>query len=93
MHIEPVEIYSDAPNAAVLRHPNRNFPGCLIQGDTLYSLLTTLEDVQKSSGRLPDDVAEELTDAIERLRELVEHYKIVLRSHNMDLPFYEPPSI
>jgi len=38
MHTATVEIYSDTSNAAVLRHPDRRFPGVLIQGDTLHSL-------------------------------------------------------
>ncbi|WP_425506589.1 DUF6959 family protein [Sphingomonas kyeonggiensis] len=38
MRTELIEIYSDATNAAVMRHPGRQFPGMLIQGDTLYSL-------------------------------------------------------
>lgn len=36
MRVEPVEIYSDATNAAVMRHPGRHVPGFLIQGDSLY---------------------------------------------------------
>jgi Family of unknown function (DUF6959) len=31
MHVEPVEIYSDQTNAAIMRHPGRRFPGVLIQ--------------------------------------------------------------
>jgi hypothetical protein len=31
MHIDPVEIYSDASNAAVMRHPGRRFPACLFK--------------------------------------------------------------
>lgn len=38
MRTETVEIYSDASNAAVIRHPGRQFPGMLIQEDTLHSL-------------------------------------------------------
>lgn len=38
MRIEPVEIYSDASNQAILRHPARRFPGILVQGDTLKIL-------------------------------------------------------
>ncbi|WP_429002107.1 DUF6959 family protein [Xanthomonas campestris] len=38
MHIESVEIYSDRPNMAVLRHPGRKSPGVLLQGDRLHAL-------------------------------------------------------
>jgi hypothetical protein len=45
MRIEPVEIYSDETNAAVMRHPERAFPGYLMQGDTLYLLCLDADEV------------------------------------------------
>ena len=54
MHVESVEIYSDATNAAVMRHPGRRFPGMLIQGDTLHSLrFVDLGGRQRKEGDLP----------------------------------------
>ena len=38
MRVESVEIYSESSNGAILRHPDRRFPGVLIQGDALWSL-------------------------------------------------------
>src|SRR5215467_14557846 len=38
MRVDQVEIFSDATNAAVMRHPDRRFPGLLVQGDTLSTL-------------------------------------------------------
>ena len=43
MREELVEIYSDASNAAVLRHPERKFPGVLLQGDTLHSICQSID--------------------------------------------------
>ena len=91
MRTEPVEFYSDATNAAVLRHPGRRFPGVLLQGDTLHALVQSLERVQREAGALSEDAAGELEDVIERLQELLEHYKAVLAEHSIKLPFYEPP--
>jgi hypothetical protein len=45
MRIEPVEIYSDAFNGAVIRHRGRRFPGTLIQGDTLFSLCFKADEI------------------------------------------------
>lgn len=92
MRIEPVEIYSDASNAAVLRHPGRRFPGLLVQGDTLCSLVQSLEQAKLDAGVLNEDAAVELDSVIERLRELLEYYKVVLAQHDIKLPFYEPPT-
>jgi hypothetical protein len=53
MHIESVEIYSDAANAAIHRHPGRRFPGVLLQGDTLYSICQRLDAACRAARGLP----------------------------------------
>lgn len=93
MHIEQVEIYSDAPNAAVMRHPSRQFPGCLIQGDSLQIFIRSLGVVQAEVGRLSEEAACELEAVAERLNQLFEHYKATLLEHDMKLPYYEPPHV
>ncbi len=93
MHTESVEIYSDAPNAAVMRHPDRQFPGCLIQGDSLHILVSSLAVVQSEADCLSEEAAGELAEVTERLTQLLEHYKATLLRHDLKLPFYEPPSV
>jgi len=90
MHVEPVEIYSDKTNAAVMRHPGRHFPGLLIQGDSLYVLCRRADDVCASIGRgTPGfDTANELRNA---LWASLTHYKTVLVEHQLPLPFNEAP--
>lgn len=39
MEIHAVEIYSDATNRAVLRHPGRRYAGVLIQRDSLEGMI------------------------------------------------------
>jgi hypothetical protein len=87
MYIESVEIFSDESNAAIMRHPGRHFPGCLIQGDSLSILVSSLAVVQSEANCLSEDAAGELADVAERLSDLLEHYKAVLLSHNIALPF------
>ncbi len=87
MHIEPVEIYSDASNAAVMRHPGRQFPGVLVQGDSLYAIVMALTAAQSGAKCLDAEAATELAHATERLNELLEHYKDVLNAHHIKLPF------
>jgi hypothetical protein len=90
MRIEQVEIYSDATNQAIVRHPDRKFPGVLFQGDTLYGLC-----------QIADAACERLTrnnaayDDVNQLRNALwtglNHYKSVLAEHNIQLPFSEQP--
>ena len=88
MKVESVEIYSDATNAAVMRHPKRKFPGVLVQGDTLATLVRALASVQ-SSVQLSEDAAVGLADVHDQLNELLQHYKAVLLEHSIGLPFHE----
>ncbi|KAB0325179.1 hypothetical protein LSO07_16100 [Janthinobacterium sp. PLB04] len=87
MYIQEVEIFSDASNAVVMRHPQRQFPGCLIQGDTLSVLLQSLKVVQSEAACLSDEAAGELADAVDQLSDLMSHYKVTLMSDNISLPF------
>lgn len=86
METMEVEVYSQATNAAIVRMPGRQFPGLVLQGDTLNILRAHAEHVVESlrgSG--------EATDAAEylatHLSELLTHYSRVLKAHSMRLPF------
>lgn len=73
-----VEIYSDAVNMAVMRHPDRSFPGILIQGDTLLGLHEAVTRVlDQSRGSLPDAAAQELRFLQEDLGDFLDHYSDV----------------
>jgi hypothetical protein len=87
MRIEAVEILSDTSNMAVMRHPGRNFPGVLVQGDTLDGLVRELEVVLAERNRLSEEAAGELEDVYDRLAAFLAHYTSVLRAHALELPF------
>jgi len=90
MHIEPVEIYSDATNAAVMRHPGRHFPGVLVQGDSLYSLCRRADSICKEAkSRVDGKSFHELNELRNALWGFLTHYKTVLGEHRMPLPFSE----
>ena len=88
MHKADVEIYADTTNFAVMRHPGRNFPGSLIQGDSLSILCHAADAVRRELER--GDL-EEAIDELEMLRELLwdrlKHYQAVLEDHQLELPF------
>ncbi len=86
MRIEPVEIYSDATNAAIMRHPGRKYPGMLIQGDTLHSLSRMAATALAEAGPKSEQWYE-LKDLADALQSRVDLYARVLREHGMDVPF------
>ena len=88
MRVEPVEIYSDQTNSAILRHPGRRFPGVLIQGDSLYNLCRRADliclDARDSVG---DETYQEINDLRNALWGYLTHYKMVLGEHGIEMPF------
>lgn len=90
MRKELVEIYSDASNAAIMRHPERNFPAIMIQGDTLFSLFTMANQaIDTAKTRLDEDELDELIGVRDFLQDMLLHYKSVLIEHNIPLPFFD----
>lgn len=90
MQTSLVEIYS----SAVMRHPDRRFPGSLIQGDTLSTFVRSAESAFHSLSQPSPDIAEALAEVTwlrDRLRDRLDHYKEILTEHSIPLPFVEPP--
>ena len=88
MRIEPIEVYSDATNAAIMRHPGRRFPGLLVQGDTLHAMSVTMSEICSAiDARNPmRSGAFELRD---QLKAMVEHYRKTLTEHRIELPYID----
>ena len=89
MRTEPVEIFSDATNAAIMRHPDRRFPGILVQGDTLYSMFRRADAACRGADRSSEAYAD-LNELRNYLWELLTHYNSVLREHDLPPLFSEP---
>lgn len=65
MRTEMVEMFSDATNRAVIRHPGRKFPGVLVQGDTLYSLCQRTDFAcSKARARMDEEGFRELNEVL-----------------------------
>jgi hypothetical protein len=86
MRVESVEIFSDENNAVIMRHPGRRFPGLLIQGDALYSLCVSADEMCNAMGRESVGFSE-ANKIRNRLWDLLNHYTTTLDSHAVPLPF------
>lgn len=88
MKVEPLEVYSEATNNAVVRAPGRRFPGVVIQGDSLSSMLQTVADLRAAIERGSLEEAKEEADHLhETLRQRLLHYEQVLAAHGLPLPY------
>jgi hypothetical protein len=75
-----------------MRHPERRFPGVLIQGDTLRTLCGQAEAICAGAKQhLDEETYEEFNDLRNRLWEYLSHHKVLLGAHGIPLPFNETP--
>lgn len=88
MEYMELEVYSQATNRAVVKMPGRHFPGLLIQGDSLSSLLHIAESICEKSERTADtDLINESRELKNNLQQLLSHYEATLSKHNIPLPY------
>lgn len=87
------ELLSDATNAVVARYVGRNFPGVLIQGDTLKNLFNDVEELREEISNGDLDSAIETADVLrEKLHGFLIHYEKTLAKYNVELPYFESVS-
>ena len=84
-----LEVYSQSIDRGIVRMPSQSFPGLVLQGETLASLLTLAKlTYEKSSQNTTDieliDTSRELMESIQKL---VSHYEATLGKHKIPLPY------
>ncbi|MCP3163629.1 DUF6959 family protein [Myxococcus qinghaiensis] len=88
MMLVEAELLTQPGNNAVLRLPGRRFPGVVIQGDTLHSLVSTASEALAALEQGNTSNAQELLrDAVEQLRDAQARYEAALGEHGLALPY------
>ena len=83
-----VELFTDGSNNAVVRMPGRNFPGVLIQGDSLSVIRSGVAEIRDACRAEGATEALELADfLLEDLDEIVLRYTDALARHGLRKPF------
>ena len=91
IEVKSVEVLSDAVNYVVLKTPGRNYPGMVIQGDSLARLYRDACLVCRLAKRSGDAELQEVAAALcEELGERLAHYERVLTAHGIELPYHSP---
>lgn len=80
-----IDLLSDQSNGSVIQLPGRQFPGLVIQGDTLLILHEDLLEILEYD--LPEEVKDDLEDIVSRVRSMLDRYKTVVISEGRELPF------
>ena len=94
MRIEPVEIYSNRTDAAIMRHPGRKFPGVLVQGDNLNLLCMIADSLcAKLQATMEPASYRELDQLRKALKGYHDHYRDTLQEHRIPLPYPDPDRV
>ena len=93
MEKKEIEVFSQASNYGIVRMPGRNYPGSVIQGDSLRNLLARIEEIEERTKYSTD---KELIDIVSGIKELLAgrlaHYEAVLKEHGIEIPYSGPVS-
>lgn len=88
-----IELLDSASNAVVARHTGREYPGVLIQGDTLRIILDDINELREELSAQELESAKDIADSLdEKITTLLTHYENVLAQHNLSLPYMNPVS-
>ncbi|MGY4743062.1 DUF6959 family protein [Streptomyces sp. ATMOS53] len=82
------ELFTDGGNDAVVRMPGRQFPGILVQGDSLYILRSTVAEMVEACER--GDLEETRDSAgllLADLDALLMRYETALGEHEIPRPY------
>lgn len=83
-----LEVFSDATNLAVVRMPGRQFPGLVMQGDSLASLASSIRAASEAlaAGNIAE-AGDELQNLSEEIDTYLRAYESVLASVQMKPPY------
>jgi len=94
MERKEIEVFSELSNFAIVRMPGRNFPGSVIQGDSLSILLKHAERVhQMAIGTGSLELIDEAALLRELLAERLEYYEKVITASGFSLPYFRQRTI
>lgn len=82
------ELFTDGGNDAVVRLPGRNFPGVLIQGDTLSMLRSDVAELAELCAAGDLEEARYVASLLQAdLEAKLQRYTDALRTHGISRPF------
>ncbi len=95
MELKPLEVYSEDSNYGIVRMPGRNYPGCVIQGDSLACLCATarrIVDDIKARSICDRELLGDVEDLYHSLLGRLLDYQEVIQRAGFKLPYGRPMS-
>lgn len=82
------ELLSPPSNYAVVQLPQRNYPGVVMQGDSLHILKSQAQRMGRLLAAMDlEELADEIEYLTEQLTEVQNHYERVCAERNISLPY------
>ena len=82
------ELLSQPINFAIVQLPERQFPGVVVQGDTLHALTQRVEEMNEALRRGDlQELSDLIADVSEQLSGAKEHYERVCTERGLSLPY------
>ncbi len=86
-----LEVLSGASNSVVAKASSREFPGVLVQGDSLSTLLGLARSIlEHTRSGANEELEGEAGELVSLLEAHVTHYERVLADHGIQLPYSGP---
>jgi hypothetical protein len=88
MEYMELEVYSQSIDRGIVRMPSQSFPGLVLQGEALSSLLRLAKlAYEKSSNTTDTELINTSLELMESIQKLVSHYEATLVRHKIPLPY------
>jgi len=93
MEYMELEVYSQSIDRGIVRMQSQSFPGLVLQGETLSSLLKLAKLTHEKSQNMADtELVDTSRELMETIQKLVSHYEATLGRHNIPLPYSTVPT-
>ena len=93
MEYMELEVYSQSINRGIVKMPSQSFPGLVLQGETLISLLKLARIASEKSQDTADaELMDTTHELMENIQKMVAHYESTLSRHNIPLPYPTVPA-
>ena len=84
---DTAKLLTPPTNYAVVQLPGRQFPGVVVQGDSLSTIVSILQEAKKQED--PDERTDLISEVLDTLEASLENYKTVCHKAGLGLPFSE----
>lgn len=82
------ELLGRPVNSAAVQLPERKYPGVVVQGDMLNSLVRRLEEMGNlAKTKQLEDLETEIEEMREQLSSARDYYEVICAEHRVELPY------